>query len=175
MSNTDTGIKGLNLNQPLVNAIIQSVEGALKMCELTVRAAGVTKIPTRLPNGLVTGMIGMGGKATGFMTISMPERVATLAVSGLLQDEFTKINSQVVDGVGELSNIIAGGFKTRLAGSAWNITTITIPSVIIGGDYNIAFTKGIEIGSVTFEVDDPETFSIHDRVFIVTVSLMQLN
>ncbi|HBT77042.1 MAG TPA: chemotaxis protein CheX [Planctomycetaceae bacterium] len=171
----DCGIRGLSVNQQLVNPLIYSVENAFKMCELTVRVVGVTRIPTQLPKCLITGMIGMGGKATGFMTISLPERVATLSVSGLLQDEFATVNSQVVDGIGELTNIIAGGVKSRLVNSPqWMISTITIPSVIIGGDYSIAYTKGIEFGSVTFEVDDSDTLSIDDRLFMVTCSLMQL-
>lgn len=172
---TEQDIRGLVVNRTIVNSLILSVENAFKMCELTVRVVGVTRIPTQLPNALVTGMIGMGGKATGFMTVSMPKRVGTLAVSGLLQDEFDTINSQVVDGVGELTNIIAGGLKSRLSNvPQWAISTITIPSVIIGGNYSIAYTKGIEFGSVTFEVDDPETLSIDDRIFMVACSLMQI-
>lgn len=120
-------------------------------------------------------MIGMNGKCTGFMTLTLTERVATLAVSGLLQDEFPKINGQVIDGVGELTNIICGGLKTRLHNTPWMIGTITIPSVILGSNYNISYSKGIEFGSVTFEIDDPDTLTIQDRIFQVTTSLMQVS
>ena len=170
----DSVIQGLNVNSQLANAIIQSVDSAFKMCELTTRVVGVTRVPTQLPHGLVTGMIGMGGKSTGFLTFTVPERAALLAVSGLLQDEFASLNPQVIDGLGEITNIIAGGFKTRLSNSSWMISTITIPSVIIGANYSIAYTKGIEFASVTFEVDDPETLSINDRIIMVTASLIQV-
>ena len=54
------------------------------------------------------------------------------------------------------------------------VNTITIPSVILGSNYNISYAKGIEFVSVTFEIDDPETVSIRDRLFMVTTSLMQV-
>jgi chemotaxis protein CheX len=142
------------------------------MCDLKVRVAGVTKIPIQLPNAPVTGIVGMSGKCTGFVSISMPERVATLAVSGLLMEEHKTINAQVIDGVGEITNVIAGGLKTRLSNSSWAVGHITIPSVILGSQYNISYSKGIEYCGVTFEVDDPESLSIHDKVFAVSTSLI---
>jgi chemotaxis protein CheX len=175
MSDVITPIQGLNVNPQLANAIIQSVDNTFKMCDLVTRVVGVTRVPTQLPNALITGMIGMGGKSTGFLTFTVPERAALLSVSGLLQDEFAAINSQVIDGLGEITNIIAGGFKTRLSNSSWMISTITVPSVIIGANYNIAYTKGIEFVSVTFEIDDPETLSVNDRLIMVTASLIQIN
>ncbi len=174
MSETNA-IKGLVVNYPMVNAISGAVESCFQMCDTKVQLVGITKIPTQLPNAGVTGMIGMSGKCTGFMTLNMPERVALLAVSGLLQDEFTKLNPQVIDGVGELTNIIAGGLKTKMYNTPWMVANITIPSVILGNNYQISYSKGIEYCSVSFEVDDPETLSIQDRIFMVNTSLMQVS
>jgi chemotaxis protein CheX len=167
-------IRGLTVNYPIVNAIIQSVESCFQMCDTKVHTVGITKIPTQLPNAGVTGMIGMSGKCTGFMTLNLPERVALLAVSGLLQDEFTKLNLQVIDGVGELTNIIAGGLKTKMYNTPWMVANITIPSVILGTNYQISYTKGIEYCSVSFEVEDTETLSVQDRVFMVNTSLLKV-
>ena len=166
-------VKGLSLNSLIVNSLITSVEGCLQMCDLKVRVVGVTKIPIQLPDAPVTGLIGLSGKCTGFISITMPERVATHAVSGLSMEEYKTINAQVIDGVGEMINIIAGGLKTKLYNTPWMVNNITIPSVILGDHYNISYSKGIEYCGVTFEVDDPDTLSIHHRVFTVDTSLMQ--
>ena len=168
-----TGVKGLSLNSLIINSMIASVENCLQMCELKVRVAGVTKIPIQLPKVPVTGLIGLSGNCTGFISMSMPERVATIAVSKLLMEDYKAINAQVVDGIGEMTNIIAGGLKTKLFNTPWSVNHITIPSVIVGDNYNISYSKGIEYCGVTFEVDDPETITIHDRVFMVNTSLMQ--
>jgi len=166
-------VKGLSLNSLIVNSLIASVEGCLQMCDLKMRVVGVTKIPIQLPDAPVTGLIGLSGKCTGFISITMPERVATLAVSGLSMEEYKTINAQVIDGVGEMTNIIAGGLKTKLYNTPWMVNNITIPSVILGDHYNISYSKGIEYCGVTFEVDDPDTLSIHGRVFTVNTSLIQ--
>ena len=166
-------VKGLSLNSLIINSLIASVESGLQMCDLKVRVVGVTKIPVQLPDAPVTGLIGLSGKCTGFIAVSMPERVATLAVSGLLMEEHKTINAQVVDGIGEMTNVIAGGIKTKLYNTPWMINNITVPSVILGSHYNISFSKGIEFCGVTFEVDDPDTLSIQDRVFSVNASLIQ--
>ena len=166
-------IKGLSVNTLIVNSLISSVENCLQMCDVKVRVAGITKIPIQLPDTCVTGLIGLSGKCTGFISMAMPQRVATLAVSGLLMEEHKTINPQVIDGIGEMTNVMAGGIKTKLANSPWVINSITIPSVILGNQYNISYCKGIEFCSVTFEVDDPETVSMHERVFMVSASLIQ--
>jgi chemotaxis protein CheX len=166
-------IKGFSLNSLIVNALIGSVESCFQMCDLKIRVAGVTKIPVQLPDAPVTGLIGLSGKCTGFISLSLPNRVATLAVSGLLMEEHKVVGAQVIDGVGEMTNVIAGGLKTKLSATQWMIGHITIPSVIIGSSYNISYAKGIDYCGITFEVDDPDTFSIQDKVFSVTTSLIQ--
>ena len=170
---TASEIKGLSLNALIVNSMIASVESCLQMCELKIRVVGVTKIPVQLPKAPITGLIGLSGKCTGFISISMPEHVATLAVSRLSMEEYKTINAQVVDGIGEITNIVAGGLKTKLFNTAWSVNHITIPSVILGDNYNISYSKGIEYCGVTFEVDDPDTITIHDRVFMVNTSLIK--
>ena len=166
-------IKGLSLNSLIVNSVIASVENCLQMCDLKIRVVGVTKIPVQLPKAPITGLIGLSGSCTGFISLSMPERVATFAVSKLSMEEHKTINAQVVDGIGEMTNIIAGGLKTKLFNTPWSVNHITIPSVILGDNYNISYSKGIEYCGVTFEVDDPDTITIHDRVFMVNTSLIK--
>ena len=168
-----TEIKGLSLNLQIVNALIASVESCLQMCDLKIRVVGVTKIPIQLSDAFVTGLVGLSGKCTGFVSVSMPQRIATLAVSGLLMEEHKTIDVEVVDGIGEMTNVIAGGIKTKLSSTAWMIHNITVPSVILGNQYNITYSKGIEFCGVTFEVDDSDTLSIQDRIFAVSISLMQ--
>ena len=166
-------IKGLVVNYTLLNSIIQSVENCFQMCNLTIRVVGISKIPPHLPNAPVTGIIGLSGKCTGFISTTMSERVALQAVAGLTQDDVKQISSQVLDGVGELTNMIAGGLKTKLYNTNWSITDITIPSVILGTHYDISYAKGIEFYGISFEVDIPDTLTIGERVFCVCTSLLQ--
>jgi chemotaxis protein CheX len=138
-----------------------------------MRVVGITQVPIQYPNTYITGLIGLSGKCTGFISISMPERVALAMVSGLSMESYKTINTQIIDGVGEITNIIAGGIKTKLYSTQWTVNNITIPSVILGSNYQISYSKGIEYCSISFEIDDEESLTVQDRVFMVTSSLIQ--
>ncbi|MDR1483209.1 MAG: chemotaxis protein CheX [Planctomycetaceae bacterium] len=172
-TDTISDIKGLVVNSLIVNSTITSVEKCLQMCNLKIQVVGVSQIPIQFPSMHVTGLIGLSGKCTGFISLAMPERVAVAAVSGLSMEAYKSVNAQVIDGVGEITNIVAGGIKTKLYNTQWMINHITIPSVILGSNYQISYSKGIEYCSISFEIEDSDALTIQDRVFMVTSSLIQ--
>lgn len=156
-----------------LKAIIHAVDSCLTMCDTRARCVGISTVPNRDP-GRVTGMIGVHGAASGFITVNMAEQVAISVVGGLLQDEFKTLDSQIVDGVGEITNIVAGGIKNGLAGSPWSFGNVTVPSVIVGQNYQIAYSKGIQYLAVLFEHDNSAAFLLDDRLIQVAVSLIRL-
>jgi chemotaxis protein CheX len=157
----------------LLRSISQSVDNALTMCNLKAKCVGVSVVPVREP-GLITGLIGVHGKVSGFITVNMPERFAIHAVEGLLQDKFDQLTTQVIDGAGEITNIIVGGIKSKLATTTWAFSNITIPSVVVGNNYQIAFSKGLDFICVSFEHIDSESVMFQDRLFTVSLSLLRL-
>lgn len=163
----------IGVNNTLLAAILKSVENALTMCNAPARCVGVSRIP-QSDGGMITGMIGVHGKVSGFVTVNMAERFAIHAVGGLLQDDFKELSSQVVDGAGEIANIITGGIKAALAGTEWGFGHMTVPSVIVGKGYSIAYASGLEFLSVTFEHNDPDAILLEDRLMHVSISLLAL-
>jgi chemotaxis protein CheX len=163
----------LGMDPVLFHAIVDAVNSCLTMCNTTVRCVGVSRVPTR-DTGLITGMIGVHGNVSGYVTVNIAEPVARSAVAGLLQERCDSLTAQVVDGVGEITNIIAGGIKRGLAGTPWGFTHVTIPSIIIGQNYNIAYAKGLEYLCVAFEHESRETLLLGDRLVQVSVSLIRL-
>jgi chemotaxis protein CheX len=157
----------------LLKAVLDSVSNALIMCNASARFVGVSSVPTR-DQGLVTGMIGVHGKVSGFITVNMPERLAVKAVEGLLQDTYGGLTAQVIDGTGEITNIIVGGIKSALANSPWGFSHITVPSVIVGTGYQIAYARGLEFLCATFEHQNEEFLMLSDRLLQVSVSLLRL-
>jgi chemotaxis protein CheX len=95
----------------LAKAVISSVQSGLAMCETGSRCVGLSAVPSS-ESGLVTGLIGVHGRVSGFITVNLSQRFAIRAVEGLLQEKFGTLTSQVVDGVGEITNIIVGGIKS---------------------------------------------------------------
>ena len=165
--------QGINADPVMLQAIQESVESGLAMCGIEARCVGVSTIPVK-ETGSVTGLIGVHGGVSGFITVNMAEQVALAAVGGLLKDRCEKLTNQVVDGVGELTNIISGGIKKGLYGSPWIFSHITVPSVIIGQNYQIAYAKGLQFLSVTFEHQNDDSLMLADRMMQVAISLIRL-
>jgi chemotaxis protein CheX len=163
----------LNVDPTLTKALVESTIKALKMCSCNVRCVGVNSLPVS-EGGIVTGMIGVHGKVSGFATVNMSERLGVKSVEGLLQDKFGKLTSQVVDGVGEITNMVVGGIKGMLANTTWGFTNITVPSVIIGQGYHINYARGLTYLTVSFEDQDSEAIMLNDRMLHVSISLLKL-
>jgi len=157
----------------LTKAVADGVKACLTMCGVDARCVGLSAVPAS-DRGSVTGMIGVHGEVSGFITVNLAEKAAFSLVGGLLQEQFDGLTDQVIDGVGEITNIIAGGIKKGLAGSAWSFGHVTVPSVIVGQHYQIAYSKGLEYVSVTFEQTNVESVILDDRLLEVAISLIRL-
>ncbi len=170
---TEEALATFNVDPAVLAALTDAVEGCLAMCDTEARCVGISTVPTRDP-GNVTGLIGVHGDVSGFVTVNMAELVATSAVGGLLQDRFEKLTSQVIDGAGEMTNIIAGGIKKGLAGTQWGFRHVTVPSVIVGQNYQIAYVAGLQYLSAIFEQKNDEALLLDDRLIKVAISLIRL-
>lgn len=160
-------------NSTLAEAVVGSVEKALTMCGTSARCVGIAAVPMR-ERGLVTGIIGVHGRVSGFITVNMSEVMAISVVEGLLQENFGKLTSQVVDGAGEVTNMICGGIKSYLAKTPFSFQGITVPSIIVGEGYQMAFARGLEFVSATFEHDNSDAVMLEDRLLSVSMCFLKL-
>ncbi len=97
----------------------------------------------------VSGIIGLGGEATGAVVLNFPEAVAIRVVSKFVGEDFTSITAGVVDGVGELTNIIAGDAKNRLVQKGYKFE-IGLPKIVTGRSYITAQNKSVPCLVVSF-------------------------
>lgn len=107
------------------------------------------------PKSQIVGTVGFAGSSTGlvaFHTSIAAAKDITGAMLGMEMDE-----EGLPDAVGEVTNMIAGAFRTRMAAfqDAW---AISVPTVTIGSDFYI---KPISTGDrviVAFSMDAHEIF-----------------
>lgn len=106
------------------------------------KATPVSSLPPH-PSGSVveriTGCVGLGGEGVcGAVYIHLPAPLArqlAAAMLGMTVEELTG-DTEVNDVVGELCNMVAGGFKSRLCDTG-TPCALSIPSVIRGTSYEI--------------------------------------
>ncbi len=82
----------------------------------------------------VSGVIGMGGVASGAVVLNLSVETALQAVGKFVGEEYTEVNGDIIDGVGELINIVAGDAKNRLVKNGYAFD-IGLPKIIVGDNY----------------------------------------
>ena len=104
--------------------------------------------------GDVTGIIGMASdKIEGSMMISFPQACILQIVSRMLMEApKEKIDNDIVDAVGELTNMICGGAKAEFGkmGLSFNLAT---PTMVTGKGVEIHYRTDVPILVMPFEAD----------------------
>ncbi len=100
-----------------INPFIHATLNVLKTMAGTTATANKPQIKTDNKTfGVVTGVIGLAGNnVSGNMIISFDEPAILSIVSKMLMETFTTVNHDVVDAVGELTNMICGGVKNAFS------------------------------------------------------------
>jgi len=89
-----------------------------------------------LAHGDVSGIIGITGDAIGSLAISFSEGCICNIVGRMLGEIFTAIDHEVLDAVGELTNMISGVSRTHLEKKGMTVFA-AIPSVVFGANHTI--------------------------------------
>jgi chemotaxis protein CheX len=131
-----------------INSFISSLDHTFQtMLDCEVIRGQATLKDNLTPKYDVSGVIGLSGKAVGTVVLSFSKEVATQAASHLLMSEHTEIDDEVVDAVGELTNIVAGAAKSQLA--EYQLMA-SLPNVITGRDHEVRFPSEVKPICVPF-------------------------
>jgi len=85
----------------------------------------------------ISGIIGLSGSAQGSIALSFPKMMALKIVSQLIETELKVVGAELSDGIGELTNIVAGNAKAELAATSKHTLSISLPNVVIGKNHAI--------------------------------------
>ncbi len=104
--------------------------------------------------GDVTGIIGMASdNVEGSMMISFNEQcILRIVAKMLMEDPKAKIDEEIVDAVGELTNMICGGAKAELGKMGLNFNLAT-PTMLVGKGVEVHYRSEIPIIVIPFETD----------------------
>lgn len=97
----------------------------------------------------VTSMLGFSGDLVGMFFIHCPVPAAQTITQALLGGEDLYLPTDINDALGEVTNMVAGGFKTCLAANGTRLD-ISIPTAIAGSNYSINTLAGARGVGVPF-------------------------
>ena len=110
------------------------------------------------PEYEISGVIGLSGKLAGTVVVSLHESMALYIAETLLGTRPDQIDDDVVDAVGEMTNMIAGKAKGELEEFDMSLS---LPTVISGSGHKVQFGSQVkpicipyssEHGDLTVEV-----------------------
>jgi len=102
------------------------------------------------PDHEISGVIGLSGKATGTVVLSLGRDVAISATEVMLGERPDTLDAEVVDAIGELTNMIAGSAKAQLEQFAMSLS---LPNVILGKNHTVEFPRGVTPIGIPFDSD----------------------
>ncbi len=150
-------------------AIVDAIRGATENVFSTMMDLAVETLePTDheepgAVNGVVS-LLGFTGPWTGTGMFYCSEDFACTLGSALLMTEVEEVNSEVLDGIGELANMILGNFKESIETQTGPLA-ITVPTVVYGKNFR---TRTPVLASWTIV-----PFKVEDATFEVRVCIKQ--
>jgi chemotaxis protein CheX len=101
-------------------------------------------------------LIGLSGQTSGVVLVQWDENVAKKAAGAMLGSEPTEINGDVIDTLGEITNMIAGAAKAKLSPLFSNLA---LPIVLVGKNHGVNVPKNVKPIRIPFQSPNGE-FSI---------------
>ncbi len=105
----------------------------------------------------ISAIIGLAGETAGAVVLSFARETAIEVISKMEEKPYRALSKEVIDGVGELVNIIAGNAKQDLLNFR---IEISLPGVITGNMYKIHWPEGIPVVGIPFE-SEAGPFSVY--------------
>ncbi|HUJ22431.1 MAG TPA: chemotaxis protein CheX [Bryobacteraceae bacterium] len=120
----------------VIEAIRTSTEEVFStMLGMQVAAQAPYRQPSKPgPADGVVALIGLAGKWVGNGSICCAPELACKISSGMLMSEFPSVNQEVLDAIGEVTNMVIGNFKL-LVESCFGVLGLSIPMVIFGHNF----------------------------------------
>jgi len=120
------------------------VEGALHILDTTAFVKVKSETPflkkDRRAQGDISGILEIRGDLNGSAVISFSEKCILGIVSAMFGEDMTEINEEIIDAVGEISNMIAGHVTTKIAELDKKVK-VKFVKVSIGADQDIEHIK----------------------------------
>ena len=149
MDNQGPGMEG-KLIAPFLNA----TTNVIKTMASTDSVPGKPVVKTDSKTwGHITGMIGLAGDTyQGNLLISFDRDAILGIISRMLCEEFKEINKDVIDAVGEITNMICGGAK-REFGEAGIAFDMSLPMIVQGKDVTLTQISSGPVVTIPFSTD----------------------
>lgn len=133
-----------------VNPFVAAVQSVFRtMLGLEVAMGKPTLKDSRTTSSDVSGIMGLVGDRKGTVTVGLSNKGAIFVLQTLLGDTAESVTPEVVDAVGELTNIVSGQARKEFEKAGLNLKA-SIPTVVVGHSVEINFITQVPTVSLPF-------------------------
>ena len=94
------------------------------------------------PRSNVVALVGFGGTMSGLIALYSTTKVAQEIAGSMLGLPAAQVNGEMPDAIAEVTNMIAGSFRLRLAERGETLA-ISVPSVTVGSDFYTKYAADV--------------------------------
>jgi len=144
-----------------VSVLDQAVEDVLGlMLGVPVTVADEAVVASAVPPITLTAVVGLAGALSGAFTVLVTAPAAIKMSGCLMGMELESLDDSVFDGLGEITNMLAGAWKSRIS-SLNGSCFLSVPTVVTGTQYEV------HKRSSSFRL--MRSYRFGDHVFTVTI------
>ncbi len=133
-----------------INPFVIATKTVFKtMLDIDMNISKPTLKNTKSTSGDVTGIMGLVGDKKGSICIGFGEKGALYVYRKLMCDDRDSMSPEVVDAMGELTNIISGQARKELENAGVTLKA-SIPTVIVGKGVELHFVAEAPMISLPF-------------------------
>lgn len=164
-------MKGLHVDELLINCIINGTREGMQMTGVEPSAVGVSRYNATSKD--LTVLVGLHGRVNGQISLHLSQNTACFLAGKMLEEEDRPFDEDTLDAVCEIGNMVAGRFRTHLESSEYAFTSISLPAVVFGANYNVYHFRNINTATVTFEIREMSIMRPNDRLFSAGIVILE--
>ena len=147
------------MNAAFVNPFLASFMNVLKtMANTDIKPGKPSLKKDAVARGDVSGLIGMAGPTvSGSFSISFEKKLALTVFERMVGDPIDTISEDIIDMVGEITNMVAGGAKKLLGEKGYEFNMAT-PIVVTGVSHSITHQIDASKVLMPFQCDAGNAF-----------------
>ena len=110
------------------------------------------------PGANVVSMVAFAGRTAGLVVFYSTLDTAQSITASMLGIDPASVNGELTDAIGELTNMIAGSFRTRMAHAKGETWAISVPTVTVGSDFYTTYCSDVQRALCPFRMDSADLF-----------------
>jgi chemotaxis protein CheX len=110
------------------------------------------------PGANVVSTVAFAGKTAGLVVFYSTLDAAQMITASMLGIDQANVNGELHDAIGELTNMIAGSFRTRVAHARGETWAISVPTVTVGSDFYTKYVSDVQRVLCPFRMNKTELY-----------------